>query len=109
MPRFIPGAVDRSQNRISRRIGHAKTRSTARRQTRESTRGYNPNESHPLRFVFRTLSENLSATREEPTLSHSKHLLRIAGAACLALFLSGCIIAPAWGPGPYRHHQHWGY
>jgi PBP1b-binding outer membrane lipoprotein LpoB len=34
-----------------------------------------------------------------------KHVIRIAGAVCLALLLSGCVIEPAWGP--YHHHHHW--
>jgi hypothetical protein len=36
-----------------------------------------------------------------------KHLIRTVGAVCLALLLSGCVIAPAWGPGPYYHHPHY--
>lgn len=35
---------------------------------------------------------------------HSKHLIRMAGAVCLAILLSGCIIEPARGP--YHHHHH---
>jgi hypothetical protein len=37
-----------------------------------------------------------------------KQLIRIVGAACLAILVSGCVIAPA--PGPYwGHPHHWGY
>jgi hypothetical protein len=32
-----------------------------------------------------------------------KHLIRTAGAVCLAVLLSGCVIEPAWGP--YHHHR----
>lgn len=39
---------------------------------------------------------------------HPKSLLKAAGAICLALMLSGCIIAPCCGGG-YYHHPHWGY
>ena len=35
-----------------------------------------------------------------------KHLMRTVGAVCLALLLSGCVIAPAWGP-YYHHHPYW--
>jgi hypothetical protein len=38
---------------------------------------------------------------------HPKHLIRIAGAVCLAILLSGCVVEPLWGP--YRHHHHDGY
>ena len=34
---------------------------------------------------------------------HPKPLIRIAGAVCLAILLSGCVIEPAWGP----HWGHW--
>jgi hypothetical protein len=34
-----------------------------------------------------------------------KHLIRVAGAVCLAILLSGCVIEPA----PYWHPHHWGY
>jgi len=39
-------------------------------------------------------------------MTHPKHLLRAAGAICLAILLSGCIIEPAWGP-HYHHWHHW--
>jgi hypothetical protein len=38
----------------------------------------------------------------------SKYLVQAAGAVCLAILLSGCVVEPAWGP--YYHHPHyWGY
>jgi hypothetical protein len=37
-----------------------------------------------------------------------KHLIRIAGAICVAILLSGCVIEPAWGP-YYHHPRYWGY
>jgi len=39
-------------------------------------------------------------------MTHPKHLLRAAGAICLPIVLSGCIIEPAWGP-HYHHWHHW--
>lgn len=39
----------------------------------------------------------------------TKPLLRTAAAVCLAVLLSGCIIVPARGPGPYYHHPHHSY
>ena len=39
---------------------------------------------------------------------HPKHLIRVAGAVCLAILLSGCVIEPAWGP-DYGHPHRWGY
>jgi hypothetical protein len=36
----------------------------------------------------------------------SKHVIRTAGAVCLAILLSGCVIAPAWGP-YHHHHRHY--
>lgn len=37
-----------------------------------------------------------------------KRLIRVAGALGLAVLVSGCVIAPAWGP--YHHHYyHGGY
>jgi hypothetical protein len=41
------------------------------------------------------------------SMFHPKNLIRIAGAVCLAILLSACVIEPAWGP--YRHHHHDGY
>jgi hypothetical protein len=35
-----------------------------------------------------------------------KHLIRTTAALGVAIMLSGCIIAPAWGP---YHHHHWGW
>ncbi|HEY4041441.1 MAG TPA: hypothetical protein VGM32_06305 [Rhodopila sp.] len=39
----------------------------------------------------------------------SKRLMRVAGAVCMALLvsglLSGCVIEPAWGP--YYHHPYY--
>jgi hypothetical protein len=37
-----------------------------------------------------------------------KILVRSAGALCLAVLLSGCVIAPAWGP-YYHPHHYYGY
>jgi hypothetical protein len=37
----------------------------------------------------------------------SKHLIRAAGAVCLAILLSGCIIEPAWGPHWHHGYHHW--
>jgi hypothetical protein len=39
-------------------------------------------------------------------MARSKNLFRIAGAVCLAILLSGCVVEPAWGPG-WHHHHHW--
>jgi PBP1b-binding outer membrane lipoprotein LpoB len=37
-----------------------------------------------------------------------KILFRSASALCLAVLLSGCVIAPAWGP-YYHPHHYYGY
>jgi hypothetical protein len=39
-------------------------------------------------------------TIEGRSMFHLKHLIRVAGGVCLAILLSGCVIAPA----PYYHH-----
>lgn len=39
----------------------------------------------------------------------TKNLIRTAAAVCLAALLSGCVIAPAWGPGPYYHPHRYYY
>jgi hypothetical protein len=36
---------------------------------------------------------------------HPKQLIRLAGTICVAIMLSGCVVAPAWGP--YWHPHHW--
>jgi hypothetical protein len=41
-------------------------------------------------------------------MSPLKLLIRTAAAACIAVLLSGCVIAPAWGP-YYHPHHYWGY
>jgi hypothetical protein len=38
-----------------------------------------------------------------------KSLIRTAAAVCLTVLLSGCVIAPAWEPGPYHHPHHYYY
>ena len=49
------------------------------------------------------LARGLRVTAVEP----GEQLIRIAGAVCLAILLSGCVIEPAWGP--YYHNPHYGY
>jgi hypothetical protein len=63
--------------------------------------------SHPLRFVFSVLSP-LCLNNRRPFMFRPKHLIRVAGAICLAILLSGCVVEPAWGP-YYGHPHHWGY
>jgi hypothetical protein len=40
-------------------------------------------------------------------MSTTKTLIRTA-AVCLTILLSGCVIAPAWGP-YYHPHHYYGY
>jgi hypothetical protein len=40
-------------------------------------------------------------------MPHLKTLIRTAAAFGIAIMLSGCVIAPAWGP--YYHGHHGGY
>lgn len=42
-------------------------------------------------------------------MRYVKAALRVAGAVCLGVMLSGCVIEPAWGPGYYHHLHYWGY
>jgi hypothetical protein len=63
--------------------------------------------SHPLRFVF-SLPFWKWLNTWSLSMFHLKGLIRTAGAVCLAILLSGCVIEPAWGP-YYGHPHHWGY
>lgn len=38
----------------------------------------------------------------------AKYLIKMAAALAVAAALSGCVVAPAWGP-YYRPHPYWGY
>lgn len=38
-------------------------------------------------------------------MSFMKNLIRTAGVLGVAVLLSGCVIAPAWGP--YHHHRYY--
>ncbi len=47
----------------------------------------------------------MNLTNLEPTMAHPKYLFSVAGADCLAILLSGCVIELA----PFWHPHDWGY
>jgi hypothetical protein len=61
----------------------------------------------PVAFHFSGIISILLNKPGVLSMFHPKYLMRAAGAVCLAILLSGCVVEPAWGP--YYHHPHWGY
>jgi hypothetical protein len=72
--------------------------------------GYTLNCIAPVAFhYFRYRSHAANPNGSILVMSPFKSLLRVAGAVCLAAALSGCIIAPAYGPYYHPHHHYYGY
>jgi hypothetical protein len=63
----------------------------------------------PVAFRFFCHIYFVSSQYGVPCMFSSKRMMRVAGAVCMALLvsglLSGCVIEPAWGP--YYHHPYY--